>query len=177
MDCLAHLGVRVLHAPYSTAICQFFSEDSTVPVAARTYCTKSCLGFPYFYSFIYPTRWVNPLTIKMRTLLLIVTVVLIILSTARLRLPHQKLLSRRLNSLVVPDQYLVVLRDDIADVQDTVDKLVELSPCSNVIFVYQITIKGFALADCSEDDLALLLTDPAVQYAVEVNPLRFTVSK
>ena len=108
----------------------------------------------------------------MRNLLLIVTVVITLLSAARLCSPsHRKLVRRRLNALVVPDQYLVVLQDDIVDVQGTVDRLVALSACSNVLFVYQITIKGFALADCSENDLAVLLSDPAVQYAVEVNPL------
>jgi len=78
-------------------------------------------------------------------------------------------LQRRVESTrVVPNQYLVVFDDDVMDVQAMVDRLMQYSPCSqNVAFVYEITIKGFALTDCSESDLALLLDDPAVKFAVE----------
>ena len=104
----------------------------------------------------------------MRTVLLIVSVVAVV-ATARLRsLSHRKLLRRRLHSQVVPSQYLVVLHDDVVDVQGAVDKLSQLSECSNVLFVYNITIKGFAVANCSETNLSLLLNDQIVQYAVEV---------
>lgn len=99
-------------------------------------------------------------------------VLLISISSHRRTRPqrrHRKLQRRRVESTqIVPNQYLVVLHDDVMDVQETVDRLMQESPCSqNVAFVYEITIKGFALMDCSESDLAILLDAPEVLFAVE----------
>jgi len=79
-------------------------------------------------------------------------------------LVHRKLRRDLANTKVVPGQYLIILEDDVADVPETVEDIMESSEC-NLLFVYQITLKGFALSECSEANLAPILDHPAVQHA------------
>jgi len=90
-------------------------------------------------------------------------------TTAQHQQAHRKL-RRRLDdeTAVVPNQYLIVLQDDVVDVAGAVETIVQQnSACDHVLFTYQHTMKAFAVGDCTEAGLVSLLDDPAVQYAVE----------
>lgn len=75
---------------------------------------------------------------------------------------------RRLGTTVAPNQYIVVFKDSVKDVQAKVDELrLTTAPCGRVAFVYEIAMKGFALHDCLDAaDLTELLDDDAVLYAI-----------
>jgi serine protease len=79
-------------------------------------------------------------------------------------------------------QFLVVLRSSSSssflnadDVTSVVRDVTENSPCRAVRWTYTETIKGFAVRDCSEEDLAELLDNDAVEHAVPDHFLRADV--
>lgn len=79
---------------------------------------------------------------------------------------HRKL--RRLQgTAVVPDQYIVVLKDSVLNVTQKVDELLKQTSCGAVAFTYESTVKGFALHGCPEADWHDMLNDADVLYAVE----------
>ena len=80
--------------------------------------------------------------------------------------PHRKLLC--IGSDIVDNQYLVVLKNDIFDVDAKANKLVCSMRC-DVKFTYNITIKGFALGNCAQDDLHSILDDDKIELAIEVS--------
>jgi hypothetical protein len=80
--------------------------------------------------------------------------------------PHKKLL--RMGSDIVDNQYLVVFKSDIFDVDAKANELVRSTRC-DVKFTYNITIKGFAVGNCAQDDLHLILDDDKIELAIEVS--------
>jgi len=81
--------------------------------------------------------------------------------------PHRKLL--HMGSDIVNNQYLVVFKNDVFDVDAKADELVRTTTSCNVKFTYNLTLKGFALRDCIKDELHSILDDEEIEVAMEVS--------